>query len=159
MITLYLKKIDPEIGQSEQSKLAHELLFSLGIAKNGDKIIKNRFGKPYIENSERYFNISHTKGAIAIATADCEVGVDIELPRMISDAAMKRFVGSADGDTLARTKAWTRCEAHAKWLSCGLPITLPDREHKFFEYSFFGIPVCVCTDPVGDNIIVKEIGG
>lgn len=158
MITLYLKKIDPTLMRSEQSALAHELLFSLGIVKKGEKLVKNSFGKPYIENSGRFFNISHTKGAIAIALSDREVGVDIESPRMISDAAMRRFVGKDfPSDALERTRAWTKCESYAKWLSCGLPITLPDRAHEFFEYSFFGMPVCVCTDHIDDEIYIEEI--
>lgn len=146
MLKLYLKSIDRSLPSSMQSRIAHDLLFSLGIVKNGEKIIKGRFGKPYIEGSGTFFNISHTDGAIAIAVSDAEVGVDIQSLRMISDAAMRRFVGELPPpDPILRTRLWTRCESHAKWLSCGLPTTIPDREHVFFEYDFQGIPVCVCT--------------
>lgn len=147
-LKLYLKRIDRSLPQSIQSGIAHDLLFSLGIMKKGEKIIKGRFGKPYIEGSDVFFNISHTDGAIAIAVSDLEVGVDIQSSGMISDAAMRRFVGEIPPpDPILRTRLWTRCESHAKWLSCGIPVTLPDREHVFFEYDFHGIPVCVCTSP------------
>lgn len=148
MLKLYLKSIAESLPQSRQSEIAHDLLFSLGIIKKGDKITKGRFGKPYVEGSDKYFNISHTDGAIAIAVGDVEVGVDVQSPRMISDAAMRRFVGEIPSpDPILRTRLWTRCESYAKWLSCGLPVTLPAREHVFFEYDLHGIPVCVCSSP------------
>lgn len=42
------------------------------------EIIKNKNGKPYLKNSNLFFNISHKKDIIVIAVSDNEVGIDIE---------------------------------------------------------------------------------
>ena len=39
----------------------------------------NANGKPYLENSPWHFSISHCRAAVAIACANCELGVDVEM--------------------------------------------------------------------------------
>ena len=45
---------------------------------NNINIIYNKYGKPYIENSNIYFNISHSNEYVIVVFSDKEIGVDIE---------------------------------------------------------------------------------
>lgn len=48
-----------------------------------DKIKKERYGKPCIEDSCHHYNISHSRECLAIAFYDKEIGIDIEEMRKI----------------------------------------------------------------------------
>ena len=47
-------------------------------------------GKPYLKNGGMYFNISHSGDYVVLATADSEVGVDIEKIVSADDAVADR---------------------------------------------------------------------
>lgn len=60
-------------------------------APEGIKILIGENGKPYIENCEIYFNISHCEDVVVCAFSDEEIGIDIEKIRPISLSIIKRF--------------------------------------------------------------------
>ena len=66
--------------------------------KNGDMIFTtNENGKPYLFNSpDFYFNITHTRTAIAVATSGNEIGVDIEKIRVADIKIADRFFTSQE---------------------------------------------------------------
>ena len=49
-----------------------------GIIPELIEIHKNKYGKPFIKSDKLKFNMSHSKGKLAIAMASFEVGIDIE---------------------------------------------------------------------------------
>ena len=54
-------------------------------------ILADKNGKPYIENSPIYFNISHCENMLVFAFSDEEIGIDVERIRPISLNILKRF--------------------------------------------------------------------
>ena len=84
------------------------------------KIYKNKYGKPYYDNTF-YYNISHSKNYIVLAVDEAEVGIDIEEPRFINPDLSERILAKneklLDGDILNN---WVLKEAYAKYLGVGL---------------------------------------
>lgn len=89
-------------------------------------------GKPYLKwpNKDFFFNISHTEGAIAIAIAPFEIGVDVEnvYNRIFSDRILKYVFHDSEissiNVSLNKNKKkflfWTRKEAILKASGFGL---------------------------------------
>lgn len=99
--------------------------------KAGSLYLKNKYighynvddnGKPYSDHT--YFNVSHSKGIVALAIASRPVGVDIELVRDYSED-VARFVSSDEelGYIKSETnffEIWTSKESLVKCLGIGL---------------------------------------
>mgnify|MGYP002627143101 CR=1 FL=1 len=56
-----------------------------------DEIIYNEYGKPYLKNSNLYFNLSDSKGVSACVISDKEVGIDIEKLRKTNLNVIDKF--------------------------------------------------------------------
>ena len=126
MIHLYLKTTE-----KKESEAAHELLAE--ILREVYGIYEPEFqtgpqGKPYLPGGPE-FNISHSRGHVAVAFSDRPVGLDIELvrpyleklpERIFSPEELAWFRGrsctKADFFTL-----WTLKESYYKFLGTGLP--------------------------------------
>lgn len=99
-------------------------------------------GKPYLKNSEQFFSLSHTEGAIVAAFAEGEeIGADVErknrrvneriFARVLSDEEQKSVRGTEDF-----LKLWVQKEAFLKRLGVGItrdlravsPEKIPDTE-------------------------------
>ena len=57
---------------------------------NWQEMKQTSYGKPYIENSDIYFNISHSGSYILCAVGNEEVGVDIEGVHKFSESLKKK---------------------------------------------------------------------
>ena len=64
---------------------------SLNISPEALVILTDKNGKPYIENSPIYFNISHCENVLVYTFSDKEIGIDVERIRPISLNILKRF--------------------------------------------------------------------
>ena len=104
------------------------LLSNNGIDTKCLDISKTADGKPYFENSDVFFSISHTDKYFAVAIADSEVGIDIESKDMSEEkrrSIAKRFFlpdeaeQVSDRDSFLRI--WTFKEAYAKMTGLPLP--------------------------------------
>lgn len=106
--------------------LLSEIRRRTGIPERKIKLSLGTFGKPYLKNSELWFSLSHTKGAIcaAFGVVD-ELGVDVERrDRRVSDAMYKRvlceeerFHATSDADFI---RFWVKKEAFLKRLGVGI---------------------------------------
>ena len=71
--------------------------------------------KPYLRG--KYFNISHSGDYVVLATADSEVGVDIEKIEPYSDAVAARCFTAEEQKWLQSRLATSPCEAqHGKFI-------------------------------------------
>ena len=113
----------------EAYALLDSMLLSLTSIKKA-VLRRSENGKPYIENENVSFNVSHTDGAVAciIDTDGGDVGIDAEqigrdgqkiIDRFFDTKAKEMYSQSAD-KPFAFAKIWTQKEAYAKFTGTGL---------------------------------------
>ena len=104
-------------------------------------------GKPFLrEPADLFFNISHSDAAFVAAVGSCELGIDVERVRPVSDAAQlaERFFTAAEAEFLkgltgdrqqaAFFRIWTQKEAFLKATGEGITglqrveVALPEDE-------------------------------
>ena len=101
-------------------------------------------GKPL--SKTKFFNISHSKGIVALATTNKDVGLDIEVIRPI-DKKLKDFVSSKEEkkrihDDESFLMVWTNKESLLKCLGQGIKMkmdkvpALPFDNIKFYDGSY-----------------------
>ena len=125
-------------------------------------------GKPYLKSGDAYFNISHAGDYVALAVANCEVGVDIEKVSAYSDAVAAKCFTPPEREWLRREgcdeafyRLWTAKESVMKASGFGfsLPpeafsvLPLDSSAHSiagkpwFLDWlSFSGYIICRATD-------------
>jgi 4'-phosphopantetheinyl transferase len=108
----------------------------LNISPKDVQILQTPEGKPFIENSELQFNLSHSHElALYAVTFGTRVGVDIEkMKTTYNEAVAKRFFSSEEYDLFSKLpeeqkridfyKIWTGKEAIVKALGEGLGFPL-----------------------------------
>lgn len=105
----------------------------LKIRNNELRIAKNKYGKPHLLNNDKlFYNISHTRNAIAVTLSDKEIGVDIERIRNFDLKIINRFFSIAEQEYVllsnnkiqAFFEVWTKKEAFIKYEGYGLSIPL-----------------------------------
>lgn len=120
--------------------LLSEIEKRTGIPRKKLAFTLGAYGKPYLKNSNVFFSLSHTAGAIVAAFCDGEeIGADVErknrpvnermYPRVLSDEEQKTVKSSEDF-----LRLWVQKEAFLKRLGVGItrdmrtisPETLPD---------------------------------
>ena len=87
----------------------------------------NKYGKPYLKDSNIYFNISHTRNLVICAISDKEIGVDIE-KLVYNELVSKRILNQKEYSILLSsnnkeeifTIMWTSKESYVKLLGIGL---------------------------------------
>ena len=106
------------------------LLYALHLNGNDEAhtVIYNEHGKPFFENSNIHFNISHTEGAVACAVQNTSVGVDIQkkvekfeavMNRVCTDKEKNSVITSAD-PKFEFTTLWTLKESILKCIGTGI---------------------------------------
>ena len=79
-------------------------------------------GKPI--SPDKYFNVSHCKGAVAIAVSDREVGIDIENIRSVEKKLKEYVANTAEIDVISTDedffRVWTAKESLVKAAGSGL---------------------------------------
>lgn len=78
-------------------------------------------GKPVLrDHQELHFSLSHGGGAAACAVADRPVGVDVEGPRPVSEALLRRCFTAAERASSEPLRLWTLKESCCKMTGRGL---------------------------------------
>lgn len=120
---------------------------------NSYQIKYHRSGKPYLENIDLYFNMSHSNEYATTALCSNEVGIDIERvtprirrisPRFLGPENLKKFE-EQEMSLLELTTLWTIKEAFTKLLGRGL--TIPFNQIK------------VINEEDGYLVIYKDVKG
>jgi 4'-phosphopantetheinyl transferase len=106
----------------------------LGIQSITITFRKSDNGKPYLENKEAYFNLSHSGDWVVMALSDGEVGIDVEVVRTVNYRIAERFF-SPEEVALLNSKVdnekldyffdlWTLKESFLKFIGTGLTRSL-----------------------------------
>jgi 4'-phosphopantetheinyl transferase len=91
----------------------------------------NNYGKPFLKNnSDIFFNFSHTKNAIALAIAPNEIGVDIEKMTKNNMVISSKILAEEEINILNQSQDrihsffyyWTMKEAFSKYVGKGLSL-------------------------------------
>lgn len=101
------------------------------------------YGKPYLEDRERYFSLSHSGDFVACIVDSKEVGIDIEKVRPVNPRIADRILNDQEKKVLETIseeyrdeeliRMWTRKESVAKCLGGGIfrnPKELPMDEFE-----------------------------
>lgn len=134
MYKIYTKKVE---DKKKQSTYARRLLYDVlkEEIKEGTPILRGEHGKPYFENSDIKFSISHSGEYVCVAVArGIEIGVDIQIvqnnrerlaSRFYADGELKQLEGLDDEERRQEFfRIWTRKEAILKADGCGITIDL-----------------------------------
>lgn len=169
-----LMSIVPEWRRKEAEKFKHEIgqfcclkswemLMELVGEKATESIRKNEFGKPYFEEAELFFSISHCKKGILVMVSESECGADIEeLERKISDPLIEKTMNEEEirtigGDKDEFIRFWTQKEALLKKRGTGitddLPIVLEQKEEEILTYldQENGFAWSICQDKFSEE--------
>ncbi len=106
-------------------------------------------GKPYIDNSDCHFNISHSKDKVVVVVSKKQVGIDIEYLRKDKMRVARRFFSEEEVQQIQQakdidmefTKYWSLKEAYLKYIGTGLTRPLHsfsvkyNNTDKFYLYS------------------------
>ena len=137
-------------------------------------------GKPFISGLPHiHYNISHCAGMVACVFADSPVGVDVEKPRSVKEALIRRVLTkeeqsflyhtASDEDARAEwfTRFWTLKESYLKYTGAGLSGSLQSVSFRFEEHFSENEPRITCSDPsvtlfeapLSDGIILSACAG
>ena len=146
MIGVYIQKWNKKEDVSWQHILADVLKKDYGL-ENCPKILKDEYGKPYFENLEIEFNVSHSGEYLAIAVSEHPVGIDIQGPKAIREGTFKKVVQSQENVLIGEKREkdflrlWSLKESFVKAEGKGLYISMKDyffeKENKYIFISQF----------------------
>ena len=133
------RKIDGFIfPKDKRLSLAAELLLKKGLYNAGIKeytIRYGQFGKPYIEDKDIYFNLSHSEEMVMCTVSSAPVGCDVERVADIDLDIAKRFFYTSEYEMIAAAKdavgrrdlffrLWTLKESFMKATGLGMELAL-----------------------------------
>ncbi|MBI34775.1 MAG: hypothetical protein CMP67_05350 [Flavobacteriales bacterium] len=99
-------------------------------------------GKPFIPNSNIWFNISNTRGIVVLAIHNQPVGIDVERLRKPREVLYKRVFCSEEINSICSpedfTNLWTRKEAVVKLFGGGISMGLNSFSVIHDEVKAFG---------------------
>lgn len=119
------QKIENSLGTFYYSfsKTSKELL-EIALKEEGItsyKILKSKNGKPYLENSNIFYNISHKNKMVGLIISDSEVGLDIEYvdtENIKRKSTLKYFFTEKERESITNNEElltlWTKKESYIK---------------------------------------------
>ena len=104
----------------ETSRIEKAISFLLKRKFVGDYSL-NEYGKPI--SKDKYFNVSHSKGIVAIALSEYPVGLDLELIRPYKESLKSLICNDIENDYIKSSKdfykVWTSKESLVKCIGTG----------------------------------------
>lgn len=135
-------------------------------------------GKPYLtEINDTFFSITHSDKWVFLAVADCEIGIDAQMPRKVCPRLAARSTSPEELAWVKEntepnfTRLWTMKEAYLKHTGTGLtvpirevtisvpPIDGHDKQNDCYWslLSYDGIPLSVCSKNTIGNVCIESI--
>ena len=107
------KAIEPHMGEG-QAKLRAESVYARAILKymlrryygvTDFEVAVGENGKPYIKNSNLYFNLSHSEKMVMCAVSSAETGCDVQLikpykEKILAEKALRYGLAALKGDDI-----------------------------------------------------------
>lgn len=114
--------------------LEYGLLKQYGIMLKTCRLIKNKWGKPFLKDyPDIFFNISHCNGLAVCVFGTASVGIDAECGRKCGESVIKRVLSAEEYDCLCREcgsdesgrnlefiRYWTLKESYGKAVGSGM---------------------------------------
>lgn len=120
---MYKLFIEKNISSSEFLKSILNKVYNI----SNYEIIYNKQGKPYLKDSNLYFNISHDKDITVLAIGNKEIGVDIEYLTYKEEVIKHRFnkkeqllMEKSLNKRYDFTRIWVMKEAYLKCIGIGI---------------------------------------
>jgi 4'-phosphopantetheinyl transferase len=123
----YYQEIKSEAKQ-EETKLAYFFLLDKVRDSSPSEDLKigwTEKGKPFFENTELKFNLTHSEAFIGLIIGKDEVGIDIQITRPVNRSVLERItnqeeINAYDSGVINFFQLWTRKEAVLKMTGDGL---------------------------------------
>ena len=131
VIGVYIQKWKKEQGVPWQHILADILKKDYGM-KQCPEILKDEYGKPYLEGHLLCFNVSHSGEYLAIAISENPVGVDIQKTQEIKPGMYRKVVRGEELNLIGEERQkdflrlWALKESFVKADGRGLRISMKD---------------------------------
>lgn len=159
-----LKDINIPISKQRQSKVEHftfiddkkrcilsEVLLNKALKYfniDNYELVYNEYNKPYIKDSNIYFNISHSGNYVVVVVSDVEVGIDIQKIDKLKIDVAKRCFHYNEYQKIINEQGikkqidlfytyWTKKEAYTKTLGKGLAIPLNSFDITSNEFTYY----------------------
>ena len=160
--------------------VAAGLLLTKTLGKNGvaPLLSYGENGKPYLaEQADIHFSITHSDKWVFLAVADCEIGIDSQMPRKVCPRLAARSTSPEELSWVKEntephfTRLWTMKEAYLKYTGTGLtvpirevmisvpPIDGYDEQNKCYWslLSYEDVPLTVCSKNAIGNVCIESI--
>ena len=150
----------------------------LGENGNAPTLIYGANGKPYLaDKPDTFFSITHSDKWVFLAIADCEIGIDAQMPRKVCPRLAARSTSPEElawvkEDTEPHfTRLWTMKEAYLKYTGTGLTIPIRevtisvppvegyDKQSNCYWslLTYEGVPLSVCSAERLENVCIETI--
>ena len=135
-------------------------------------------GKPYLADlPNTHFSITHSDKWVFLAVADCEIGIDAQMPRKVCPRLAARSTSPEElawvkEDTEPHfTRLWTMKEAYLKYTGTGLSVSVHsvtvsvpptdgyDEQNRCYWslLSYENMPLTICSAAPIANVHIKTI--
>jgi 4'-phosphopantetheinyl transferase len=131
LICVYIQKWKKEQGVPWRHILADILKKDYGM-KQCPEILKDEYGKPYLEGHLLCFNVSHSGEYLAIVISENPVGVDIQKTQEIKPGMYRKVVRGEEQNLIGEERQkdflrlWALKESFVKADGRGLRISMKD---------------------------------
>ena len=115
--------------EADQELAAGFLLGKYLDVRSDAQMVRLRHGKPMLKSGKNYFNLSHSGDYAVLASADIDIGVDIEQIKDVHWPTVRKVFTLGQREQLEQaveakrpelfTKCWTECEAVLKLKGTG----------------------------------------
>ena len=134
-------------NELEYQRIIADKLLSFALKRNFDLNINEiniklgTHGKPYIENSDIHYNISHCSGIVCLSLGKTESGIDVDKLRPYNERLAGKVCTSAEiceieqseNGELMFMKFWTLKESYVKLIGLGLSFGTKNIEFSLKE--------------------------
>lgn len=126
---------------------------------NDIEIIKNNNGKPFINEKNIFFSISHADNFVVCALSTKDIGIDVEKVKEVNLKAMELFATEKEKDYITNSldkleerffRIYTLKEAYVKMQGTDLT-RIKDNELNFKNNSFYANDKNIMVKSIKDN--------